>query len=60
MIQAVVGSGGKTTLIHRLARIPRQGKKVFVTTTTHMRIEADTLLTDDPGPSSRHWRKRAM
>ena len=61
MIQAVVGSGGKTTLIHRLAEEYRaQGKKVFVTTTTHMRIEADTLLTDDPGPSSRHWRKRAM
>ena len=49
MIQAVVGSGGKTTLIHRLAEEYRaQGKKVFVTTTTHMRIEADTLLTDDP------------
>ena len=49
MIQAVVGSGGKTTLIHRLVEEYRaQGKKVFVTTTTHMRIEADTLLTDDP------------
>lgn len=48
MIQAVVGSGGKTTLIHRLAEKYRsQGKTVFVTTTTHMRIEPDTLLTDN-------------
>lgn len=42
MIQAVVGSGGKTTLIHRLAEEYRaQGKKVFVTTTTHMRAEPE-------------------
>lgn len=50
MIQAVVGSGGKTTLIHKKAAEYRsQGKTVFVTTTTHMRIEPDTLLTDDAG-----------
>ena len=49
MIVAVVGSGGKTTLIKNLARQYRaEGKTVFVTTSTHMRIEADTLLTDDP------------
>ena len=48
MIIAVVGSGGKTTLIKKLAEKYRaQGKKVFVTTTTHMFIEEDTLLTDD-------------
>lgn len=48
MIIAVVGSGGKTTLIKNLARQYRsQGKTVFVTTSTHMYIEADTLLTDD-------------
>lgn len=48
MITAVVGAGGKTTLIHELAeRFRQQGKKVFVTTTTHMYIEPDTLLTDD-------------
>ena len=48
MITAVVGSGGKTTLIHKLAeRYRAEGKSVFVTTTTHMFIEADTLLTDD-------------
>ena len=47
MIQAVVGSGGKTTLIRKLAAQYRaQGKKVFVTTTTHMWAEPDTLLTD--------------
>lgn len=51
MIQAVVGAGGKTTLIHRLAEEGRaQGKKVLVTTTTHMRIEPDTLLTDQAEP----------
>ena len=48
MIIAVVGSGGKTTLIKKLAAQFRcQGRTVFVTTTTHMFIEADTLLTDD-------------
>lgn len=48
MIIAVVGSGGKTTLIKQLAsRYRSQGKTVLITTTTHMFIEADTLLTDD-------------
>ena len=51
MIQAVVGSGGKTTLIHRLASEARaRGEKVLVTTTTHMKIEPDTLLTGEAGP----------
>ena len=48
MIIAVVGSGGKTTLMKKLAsQYLSEGKTVFVTTTTHMFIEADTLLTDD-------------
>lgn len=48
MIVAVVGSGGKTTLIKNLAQKYRaEGKTVLVTTTTHMFIEEDTLLTDD-------------
>ena len=48
MIIAVVGSGGKTTLIKKLAEKYRdEGKSVLVTTTTHMFIEEDTLLTDD-------------
>lgn len=48
MIIAIVGSGGKTTLLHQLAQQYRaEGKSVFVTTTTHMFIEDDTLLTDD-------------
>ena len=48
MIIAVVGSGGKTTLIKQLAQRHRsEGKKVLVTTTTHMFIEQDTLLTDN-------------
>lgn len=48
MITCVVGSGGKTTLIHKLAKqYLSEGKRVLVTTTTHMRIEEDTLVTDD-------------
>lgn len=48
MIIAVVGSGGKTTLIKKLAsQYLSERKTVFVTTTTHMFIEEDTLLTDD-------------
>lgn len=49
MILAFVGSGGKTTRIREVAAQYRaEGKRVFVTTTTHMFREADTLLTDDP------------
>ena len=49
MVIAVVGSGGKTTLVKKLAREYRQqGKTVFVTTTTHMYVEPDTVLSDDP------------
>ena len=45
MVIAVVGSGGKTTRIHNLSRMYQsQGKKVFVTTTTHMKKEEDTIL----------------
>ena len=48
MIISVVGSGGKTTLIKKLAaRYRSEGKTVLVTTTTHMFLEEDTLLTDD-------------
>ena len=48
MIISVVGSGGKTTLIKKLAKQYRaEGKTVLVTTSTHMFIEEDTLLTDD-------------
>ena len=49
MIHAVVGAGGKTSLIHSLAeKYRKEGKSVFITTTTHMYREPDTLLTDDP------------
>lgn len=48
MIRAVVGSGGKTTLIQQWAReYTAMGKKVFVTTSTHMYREEDTLATGD-------------
>ena len=48
MIRAFVGAGGKTTLIHRQAELFRaEGKRVFVTTSTHMFTEPDTVLSDD-------------
>lgn len=50
MIRAFVGAGGKTTLIHRQAeRYRAEGKRVFVTTSTHMFAEPDTVLSDDAG-----------
>lgn len=51
-IIAVVGAGGKTTHIHRLAGEYRKaGKRVLVTTTTHMRKEEGTVLAE-PGKDS--------
>lgn len=49
MMIAIVGSGGKTTLLKKLAAQYRaEGKTVLITPSTHMFVEADTLLTDDP------------
>ena len=49
MIIAFVGSGGKTTLLKKMAAdFRKDGKSVLVTATTHMFIEPETLLTDDP------------
>lgn len=46
MIIAVVGSGGKTTRIHKLTeKYRKEGKKVLVTTTTHMYEEEGCDLT---------------
>ena len=51
MIISIVGSGGKTTLLKKLAAQYRsEGKCVFVTTTTHMFLEENMLLTDDVLP----------
>lgn len=48
MIRAIVGAGGKTSLIKKLASEYReQGCSVFVTTSTHMFVENDTLVTED-------------
>ena len=48
MIIAVAGSGGKTTRVHKLAQYYRSlGKKVFVTTTTHMKKESDTVIPEN-------------
>lgn len=47
MIIAVVGSGGKTTRIHMLCdQYVSQGKKVLITTTTHMLAEKETIFAD--------------
>lgn len=49
MIIAIVGSGGKTTLLKKLAQDHRsRGKRVFATTTTHMFLEEGMILSDDP------------
>ena len=46
MVIAVVGAGGKTTRIHKLAEQYRTlGKKVLVTTTTHMYREDGCILS---------------
>ena len=48
MVIAYVGSGGKTTFLKQRAHTCREaGMKVFITTSTHMYIEPDALLTDD-------------
>ena len=48
MIRAIVGAGGKTSLIKKLAtEYRKQGRKVFVTTSTHMFVEEDTLATEN-------------
>ena len=48
MVIAVVGAGGKTTRIHKLAEQYRKlDKKVLVTTTTHMYRE-EGVGHDDP------------
>lgn len=49
MIIAVIGAGGKTSLIHSLTdQYRKEGKSVLVTTSTHMYVEENTLLTDNP------------
>ena len=46
MVIAVVGAGGKTTRIHKLAEQYRKlGQKVLVTTTTHMYREEGCILS---------------
>lgn len=50
---AVVGGGGKTSLIFRLAEeLKRTGKKVIVTTTTHMAYDRTR-----PYAEAGHWEK---
>lgn len=46
LVIAVVGSGGKTTKIHQLTeQYRKEGKKVLVTTTTHMYREEGCILS---------------
>ena len=45
MIISVIGSGGKTTKIKQLKdRYLKEGKSVLMTTSTHMKIEENTLV----------------
>lgn len=45
---AVVGGGGKTSLIYRLTKeLISLGKKVIITTTTHMAYDPDVLFAPD-------------
>ena len=45
MIISVIGSGGKTTKIKQLKdRYLKEGKGVLMTTSTHMKIEENTLV----------------
>ena len=47
----LVGGGGKTTTMYALAREAREaGKRVIVTTTTHIMPHPRIFLTDDPAP----------
>lgn len=46
MIRAIVGAGGKTSLIKKMAmEFAEDGKRVFVTTSTRMYIEEDTVIS---------------
>ena len=45
MIISIIGSGGKTTRMKQLLhQYKEEGKTVLMTTSTHMRIEEDTLV----------------
>ena len=45
MIISVIGSGGKTTKIKQLKdQYLKEGKTVLMTTSTHMKIEENTLV----------------
>ena len=57
-IISVIGAGGKTTLIHRLAEeYQRKGNAVLVTTTTHMFAEPGTDLSGDAFLYGRNYRE---
>ena len=50
---AMVGGGGKSSTMYALARGARDaGKRVVVTTTTHMMPHPKLVLTGDPGAES--------
>lgn len=49
MIIAVVGSGGKTSTIKKIAqKYASKNKKVFITTSTHMFVEPYAVISDSP------------
>ncbi|MDO4564472.1 MAG: selenium cofactor biosynthesis protein YqeC [Clostridia bacterium] len=51
-VTAVIGSGGKTTLIETLARENQASKRVIITTTTHIRPPEGVPLLENARPFS--------
>lgn len=62
-VVALVGGGGKTSTLFRLAReAARDGRRVLATTTARMKLEElidvrDVLLWDERDPSGGTWRR---
>lgn len=60
-IISVIGAGGKTTLIHRLAdEYRKQNKRVLICTTTHMFRETETDISCDAEQIIRKLEQRGI
>lgn len=58
---ALVGGGGKTSILYKLAREALdQGRRVIVTTTTHLWPHPDIPLTEDPAEVERALGERGI
>ena len=57
-IISVVGAGGKSTLIRTLAeRLSRRGRRVLVTTTTHIWKPEDGTYAEGEAEAERLWKQ---